>query len=80
MPIVDDDSLNVLFDFIAHNPYCLGAEIHAEISQAGQGEDETWSLPSDRDYDDGDEEEDEEEEEGEEEPNHPPEFYLHGNE
>ncbi|CAL1403362.1 unnamed protein product [Linum trigynum] len=58
MPIVDDYSLNVLFNFKAQNPYCLGAEIHAEISQ-NQGEDETWSVSSDDDYDEGEEEYDE---------------------
>ncbi|CAL1382677.1 unnamed protein product [Linum trigynum] len=63
--IVDDDSLNVLFNFIVQNPYCLGAEI-------SQGEDETWSVSFDHDYDDAEEEE--------EEPNDPPDYYLYGNE
>ncbi|CAL1375560.1 unnamed protein product [Linum trigynum] len=88
MPIVDDDSLNVLWNFIAQNPYCLGAEIHVELSedQGGEEEDDTWSVSSDHDYDDGEEEdeeevEEEEEEEGEgEQPNYPQYFYLQGNE
>ncbi|CAL1380089.1 unnamed protein product [Linum trigynum] len=74
---------------MAQNPYCLGAEIHVELSedQGGEEEDDTWSVPSDNDYDDGDdgeeedeeEEEEEEEEEGEgEQPNYPPYFYLQG--
>ncbi|CAL1413960.1 unnamed protein product [Linum trigynum] len=81
---------------MAQNPYCLGAEIHAELSEdrGGEEEDDTWSMPSDHDYDDGDdgeeeddddEEEEEEEEEdddgeGGEQPNYPPYFYLQGNE
>ncbi|CAL1397373.1 unnamed protein product [Linum trigynum] len=72
---------------MAQNPYCLGAEIHAEFSEdrGGEEEDDTWSMPSDHDYDDGDdgEEEDDDEEEEEEEgeqPNYPPYFYLQGNE
>ncbi|CAL1370720.1 unnamed protein product [Linum trigynum] len=68
---------------MAQNPYCLGAEIHVELSedQGGEEEDDTWSVPSDHDYDHGDdgEEEDEEEEEGEQ-LNYPPYFYLQGNE
>ncbi|CAL1406671.1 unnamed protein product [Linum trigynum] len=79
MPIVDDDGLNVLFDFMAQNHYCLGAEVHAEINQADQGEDDTWSVPSDHDYED-DEEEEEEEDGEEEQPNFPPYFYLQANE
>ncbi|CAL1380763.1 unnamed protein product [Linum trigynum] len=83
MPIVDDDSLNVLFNFIAQNPYCLGAEIHVELCENQDGEEEdTWSMPSD--HDDVDREEDdaeEEEEDGEgEQPNYPPYFYLQDNE
>ncbi|CAL1355311.1 unnamed protein product [Linum trigynum] len=78
MPIVDDDGLNVLFDFMAQNSYCLGAKMHAEIRQADQGEDETWSVPSDHDYDDEDEEEGEDGEE--EQHNYPPYFYLQVNE
>ncbi|CAL1353929.1 unnamed protein product [Linum trigynum] len=84
MPIVDDDSLNVLFDFMAQNPYCLGAEIHAELSENRDGEEEdTWSMPSNHDDVDGEEDdaEEEEEEDGEgEQPNYPPYFYLQGNE
>ncbi|CAL1393262.1 unnamed protein product [Linum trigynum] len=96
MPIVDDDSLNVLWNFMAQNPYCLGAEIHAELSENRGGEedddddDDTWSMPSDHDYDDGDdgdeeddddeEEEDDDDGEGGEQPNFPPYFYLQGNE
>ncbi|CAL1371389.1 unnamed protein product [Linum trigynum] len=77
MPIVDDDGLNVLFNFMTQNPYCLGAEVHAEISQPNQGEDDTWSVPFDHDYAD----EEEEEEDGEEEqPNFPPYFYLQAEE
>ncbi|CAL1402836.1 unnamed protein product [Linum trigynum] len=78
---------------MAQNPYCLGAEIHAELSedQGGEEEDDTWSMPSDHDYDDGDggeeeddddEEEEEEEEEEEKEGeqlNYLPYFYLQGN-
>ncbi|CAL1410516.1 unnamed protein product [Linum trigynum] len=63
---------------MAHHPYCLGAEIHAELSEdrGGEEEDETWSVPSD--HDDGEEEE---EEDGEgEQPNYPPYFYMQGNE
>ncbi|CAL1400539.1 unnamed protein product [Linum trigynum] len=82
MPIVDDDSLNVLWNFMAQNPYCLDVEIHAEPSEdrGGDEEDETWSVPSDHNYDDGDDEEEEDEdEEGEgegEQPNYPAYFYL----
>ncbi|CAL1399345.1 unnamed protein product [Linum trigynum] len=77
---------------MAQNPYCLGAEIHAELSEdrGGEEEDDTWSMPSDHDYDDGeekddydDEEEEEEEDdngEGGEQLNYPPYFYLQGNE
>ncbi|CAL1383671.1 unnamed protein product [Linum trigynum] len=77
VPIVDDDSLNVLFDFMAQNPCCLGAAVHAWISQ---GENETWSMPSDHEYDDEEEEEEEDEEEEEEEPNGPRDYFLQGNE
>ncbi|CAL1378406.1 unnamed protein product [Linum trigynum] len=92
MPIVDDDSLNVLWNLMAQNPYFLGAEIHAELSEdrGGEEEDDTWSMSSDHDYDDGDdgEEEDDDEEEEEdddddddngeegEQPNYLPYFYL----
>ncbi|CAL1390346.1 unnamed protein product [Linum trigynum] len=83
--IMDDDSLNALWNFMAQNLYCLGAEIHAELSehQGEEEEDETWSVPSDHDDDDGDgeeeEEEEDEDEDGEgEQPNYPPYFYLQG--
>ncbi|CAL1410564.1 unnamed protein product [Linum trigynum] len=81
---------------MAQNPYCLGAEIHAELSKdrGGEEEDDTWSMPSDHDYDDGDdgeeedddddddeeEEEEDDDREGGEQPNYPPYFYLQGNE
>ncbi|CAL1389320.1 unnamed protein product [Linum trigynum] len=91
MPIIDDDSLNVLWNFMAQNPYCLGAEIHVELSEdrGGEEEDETLSMPSDHDYDDGDdgkeedddeEEDDDDDDDGEEgeKPNYPPYFYLQG--
>ncbi|CAL1355969.1 unnamed protein product [Linum trigynum] len=89
MPIVDDDSLNVLWNFMAQNPYCLGAEIHAELSEdrGGEEEDDTWSMSYDHDYDDrvdednNDDDEEEEEDDDDdgkegEQPNYPPYFYL----
>ncbi|CAL1368777.1 unnamed protein product [Linum trigynum] len=71
---------------MAQNPFCLGAEIHAELSEdrGGEEEDETWSMSSDHDDVDGEEEDDDEEEEEEEDgeveqPNYPLNFYLQGN-
>ncbi|CAL1355604.1 unnamed protein product [Linum trigynum] len=62
---------------MAQNLYCLGVEIHAELSEDrdGEEEDETiWSVSSDHD-------DREEEEDGEgEQPNYPPYYYLDGNE
>ncbi|CAL1377184.1 unnamed protein product [Linum trigynum] len=81
MPIVDDDSLNALWNFMAQNPYCLGAEIHAELNehQGEEEEDEIWSVPYDHDDDHREEEEEDEDGEGEK-PNYPSYFYLQDNE